>query len=67
MAKMSMPTRSHTIRFPNDLYDRIHIQADTNGRTFNGQVVYLLQLGFAVDQKYAENVQKTVEEASKPG
>jgi hypothetical protein len=34
--KMSMPSRSHTIRFPAELYDKIHMLADQNGRTFNG-------------------------------
>lgn len=60
MAKMSMPTRSHTIRFPQDLYDRIHILADQNSRTFNGEVIYLLQIGFAVDHKYTEGIQTNI-------
>ena len=64
MAKMSIPTRSHTIRFPGDLYDKIHILADQNGRTFNGQIVYLLQIGYTVDRKYAEGIQKQVEETN---
>ena len=67
MAKLSMPTRSHTIRFPQDLYAKIHILADQNSRTFNGEVTYLLQIGYAVDQKYTEGVQKKVEEIKENG
>lgn len=63
MVKLSMPTRSHTIRFPGDLYDKIHMLADQNGRTFNGQVVYLLQIGYTVDRKYAEGIQKQIKES----
>jgi hypothetical protein len=59
--KLSIPTRSHTIRFPGDIYDKIHIQADSNGRTFNGQVIYLLQIGYTVDKKYREGLDKQVE------
>ena len=61
--KLSIPTRSHTIRFPGDLYDKIHILADKkeNGRTFNGQVIYLLQIGYTVDKKYREGLDKQVE------
>lgn len=58
--KLSIPTRSHTIRFPGDLYDKIHLLADENGRTFNGQVTYLLQLGYTVDKKYREGLNKHV-------
>jgi hypothetical protein len=63
MVKMSIPSRSHTIRFPGDLYDKTHILADQNGRTFNGQVIYLLQIGYTVDRKYAEGVAKQIEES----
>jgi predicted DNA-binding protein len=59
---MSIPSRSHTIRFPGDLYEKIHILADQNGRTFNGQVIYLLQIGYTVDKKYQEGIQKQIEE-----
>lgn len=58
--KISLPTRGHTIRFPEDLYAQIHIEAKNNSRTFNGQVVYLLQLGYAVSKKYEEGLQKQV-------
>lgn len=61
--KLSIPTRSHTIRFPGDLYERIHIIADKNARTFNGEVVYLLQLGYSVDRKYQEGLEKEAEKA----
>lgn len=61
-----MPTRSHTIRFPGDLYDKIHILADNNGRTFNGQVVYLLQIGYAVDRKYYDGLTKEIEKTDAP-
>jgi hypothetical protein len=64
--RLSIPSRSHTIRFPGDLYDKIHILADNNGRTFNGQVIYLLQLGYTVDKKYQEGIQKQVEETNVP-
>jgi hypothetical protein len=64
--KMSIPSRSHTIRFPGDLYDKIHILADQNGRTFNGQVIYLLQIGYTVDHKYQEGIQKQIEESDAP-
>lgn len=64
MVKMSLPTRSHTIRFPGDLYDKIHLLADENGRTFNGQVVYLLQIGYTVDRKYAEGIQKQIDDSN---
>ena len=60
--RMSIASRSHTIRFPGDLYEQIHLLADKNGRTFNGQVVYLLQIGYTVDKKYQEGIQKQVEE-----
>ena len=63
MAKLSMPTRSHTIRFPGDLYEKIHILADQNGRTFNGQVNYLLQIGYTVDRKYAEGIANQIKES----
>lgn len=63
MVKMSLPTRSHTIRFPQDLYDKIHTLADNNSRTFNGEIVYLLQIGYAVDRKYTEGLVKQVEES----
>lgn len=59
--KMSLPTKSHTIRFPGELYDKIHLLADNNGRTFNGQVVYLLQIGYTVDRKYFEGLTKQIE------
>ena len=62
--KLSIPTVSHTIRFPGDLYDKIHLDAEKYGRTFNGQVVYLLQIGFAVAKKYEEGLSKEVEDAS---
>jgi hypothetical protein len=56
--KLSIPTRSHTIRFPGDIYDRIHIQADNEGRTFNGQVVWLLQLGYATYARYCNDLKQ---------
>ncbi len=59
--KQSIPTRSHTIRFPGDIYDKIHILALENGRTFNGEVVYLLQIGYTVDKKYREGLTRQVE------
>lgn len=61
MVKLSIPTKSHTIRFPGDLYDKIHMLADGNSRTFNGQVVYLLQLGYAVDRKYYDGLTKQID------
>ena len=61
--KMSIPTRSHTIRFPGDLYEKVHILADNNKRTFNGMVVYLLQIGYTVDRKYYEGLKKAIEES----
>jgi hypothetical protein len=60
--RMSIPSRSHTIRFPGDLYEQIHLLADSGGRTFNGQVVYLLQIGYTVNKKYQEGLDKKVEE-----
>ncbi len=61
MVKLSLPTRSHTIRFPGDLYEKIHLLADQNGRTFNGEVVYLLQLGYTLDRKYYEGLVKEID------
>jgi hypothetical protein len=52
--KISIPTRSHTVRFPQDLYELIHILADNNGRTFNGQVVYMLTVAYRVLKKHEE-------------
>jgi len=62
MPKLGMPTRTHTIRFPGDLYEKIHLLADANSRTFNGMVVYLLEIGYAVDRKYQEGLKKEIEE-----
>lgn len=59
MTNIRIPTRSHTIRFPTDLYEKIHILAEQNGRTFNGEIVYLLQVGYTVDRKYFDGVQQT--------
>lgn len=66
MVKLSMPTRSHTVRFPGDLYDKIHALASSNARTFNGEVMYLLQLGYTVDRKYNEGLAKQVETSDAP-
>lgn len=65
--RLGIPSRSHTIRFPGDLYEKVHILADQNGRTFNGQVVYLLQIGYTVDRKYAEGLQKQIAENDDAG
>lgn len=67
MVKMSLPTRSHTIRFPADLYEKIHISADQGSRTFNGQIVYLLQIGYTVDKKFHEGLNKQIEETRDVG
>ena len=64
MVKMSIPSRSHTIRFPGDLYEKIHLLADSESRTFNGMVVYLLEIGYTVNKKYQEGLQKQVDENS---
>jgi hypothetical protein len=64
--KMSMSTRSHTIRFPGDLYEQIHLLADREHRKFNGMVVYLLQIGYTVNKKYQEGLEKQVEETDVP-
>jgi hypothetical protein len=64
MVKMSIPSRSHTIRFPGDLYEKIHLLADAEARTFNGMVVYLLEIGYTVNKKYQEGLQKQVDENS---
>jgi hypothetical protein len=63
MVKMSIPSRSHTIRFPGDLYEKIHLLADSESRTFNGMVVYLLEIGYTVNKKYQEGLQKQVDES----
>ena len=60
--RMSAPSTPHTIRFPQDLYDKVHILSSQSGRTFNGAVIYLLQIGFAVAQKYEEHIQKQIED-----
>ena len=62
MPKLGIPSRSHTIRFPGDLYAKIHLLADKNSRTFNGEVVYLLSIGYAVDRKYVDGLSKEVDE-----
>ncbi len=64
MARLSIPTKSHTIRFPADLYDKVHLLADQNARTFNGEVIYLLQIGFALDRKYYEGQVKEIEKTN---
>jgi hypothetical protein len=60
--RLKIPTSAHTIRFPGDLYEKIHILAGQSGRTFNGAVVYLLQIGFAVAKRYDESVSKIIQE-----
>lgn len=36
-------TTTHTIRFPVELYERLHAEAVRQSRSFNGQVVYMLR------------------------
>lgn len=62
--KLSIPTRSHTIRFPGDLYDKIHLMSDDEGRTFNGQVVWLLQVGYATYKKYCDDFKRKADSTS---
>ncbi len=39
------PSKSHTIRFPMVIYEAIKEMAVTERRTFNAQVIHLLELG----------------------
>lgn len=64
MAKLSIPTTPHTLRFPNDLYDMLHITAEKDSRTFNGMSIYLMRLGLEVYKKYLENRDKNIENSS---
>jgi predicted DNA-binding protein len=60
--RLSVPSKAHTIRFPQDLYDKMQILAQESGRTFNGTVVYLSQIGYAVAIKYQESISKQIED-----
>jgi hypothetical protein len=59
--RLTAQSTPHTIRFPADLYTKLHILANESGRTFNGAVIYLLQIGYTVMKKYEENIQKQIE------
>ena len=64
--RLKIPTSAHTIRFPGDLYEKVHIIADKDGRTFNGAVVYLLQIGYAAymiaAKRRDESISKIIQE-----
>lgn len=64
--RMRMPSKAHTIRFPQDLYDKMQLFAQESGRTFNGAVVYLAQIGYAVAIKYQESINKQIEDENVP-
>lgn len=61
MVRIHPISRSHTLRYPDDLYSKLHIMADKDGRTFNGMCIHLLEIGYVVYSKYLEGVNKQIE------
>ena len=61
--RLKVPTTPHTIRFPGYLYEKLQILKDKTGRTFNGLVIWLLEIGYAVAIKHEEQLQKVLEQA----
>jgi hypothetical protein len=58
-----IPSRAHTIRFPEDLYIKIKLLADKNNRNFNNEVVNLLQIGYTISMRTMRAQEEAMAEA----
>lgn len=59
--RLKVPTTPHTIRFPGSLYEKLQIMKDQTGRTFNGLVVWLLEIGITVALRHEEKLKAELE------
>lgn len=59
--RLKVPTTPHTIRFPGSLYQKLQVMKDQTGRTFNGLVIWLLEIGYAVALRHEEKLKVELE------
>lgn len=68
---LKIPTRAHTIKFPEDLYIKIKLLAKRNNRNFNNEVVDLLHIGYTVSMRtmkaQEEIIKETIENLGENG
>lgn len=51
-------TQPHTIRFPQDVYEEAQRMAEAQRRTFNAQVIFLIEQGMRVTENLQECKEK---------
>jgi hypothetical protein len=63
MTNLRIPSHPHTIRFPDDLYWKVKLMSEKDSRNFNGEVIYLIELGYAMTVKARQAMENAVTEA----